>query len=90
MYVILPQSLPVAVPVIGSVFIGIIKNSSAAYLMGVIEMIKGTEMKTAGNYRYLEAYCAVAVIYWLITIIIESITHLLEKYVRGHIKGAVV
>jgi L-cystine transport system permease protein len=90
MYVILPQSLPVAVPVIGSVFIGIIKNSSAAYLMGVIEMIKGTEMKTAGNYRYLEAYCAVAVIYWLITIIIENITHLLEKYVRGHIKGAVV
>jgi len=89
-YVILPQSLPVAVPVIGSVFIGIIKSSSAAYLMGVIEMIKGTEMKTAGNYRYLEAYCAVAVIYWLITLIIERITHSLEKYTRVHIKGAAV
>jgi len=90
MYVILPQSLPVAVPVIGSVFIGIIKSSSAAYLMGVVEMIQGTGMKTAGNYRYLEAYCAVAVIYWLITLIIERITHLLEKYARGHIKGAAV
>ena len=90
MCVIIPQSLPVAVPVIGSVFIGIIKGSSAAYLMGVIEMIMGTEMKTAGNYRYLEAYCAAAVIYWLITIIIERITHILEKYVRVHIKGAAV
>jgi len=87
-YVIIPQCLPVAVPFIGSVFIGIIKSSSAAYLMGVIEMIKGTEMKTAGNYRYLEAYCAVAVIYWLITLIVERITSILEKYARVHIKGA--
>jgi His/Glu/Gln/Arg/opine family amino acid ABC transporter permease subunit len=88
LYVILPQSLPVAVPIIGSVFIGIIKSSSAAYLMGIIEMIQGTAMKTAGNYRYLEAYCAAAVIYWLITIAVEQMTRLLENYVRGHIKGA--
>jgi L-cystine transport system permease protein len=86
-HVILPQCLPVAVPILGSIFIGLIKASAAAYLLGVIEMIQGTEMKTAGNYKYLEAYCAVAVVYWLMTILVEQITRLLEKYVRSHIKG---
>ncbi len=88
-HVVLPQSLPVAIPILGSAFIGIIKGSSAAYLMGIIEMIQGTSMKTAGNYRYLEAYCAVAVIYWLLTLLVEQLTRQAEKQVRSHLKGGV-
>jgi L-cystine transport system permease protein len=88
-HIVLPQSLPVAVPIVGSSFIGIVKGSSAAYLLGIIEMIQGTGMKTAGNYRYLEAYCAVALIYWGITILIERVTAAAEKRVRLHMKGGV-
>jgi L-cystine transport system permease protein len=88
-HIVLPQSLPVAVPIIGSSFIGIVKGSSAAYLLGIIEMIQGTEMKTAGNYRYLEAYCAVALIYWGITILIEQASRKIERKVRRHMKGGV-
>jgi L-cystine transport system permease protein len=89
-YVVIPQCFPVAIPVIGSSFIGIIKGSSTAYLMGIIEMIQGTSMKTAGNYRFLEAYCAVAVIYWGMTILIEQITHTAEKKAAAYMKGSVV
>jgi L-cystine transport system permease protein len=88
-HIVLPQSLPVAIPIVGSSFIGIVKGSSAAYLLGIIEMIQGTGMKTAGNYRYLEAYCAVALIYWGITILIERVTAAAEKRVRLHMKGGV-
>jgi L-cystine transport system permease protein len=88
-HIVLPQSLPVAVPIVGSSFIGIVKGSSAAYLLGIIEMIQGTNMKTAGNYRYLEAYCAVALVYWGITILIERLTALTEKRVRLHVKGGI-
>jgi L-cystine transport system permease protein len=88
-HIVLPQSLPVAVPIVGSSFIGIVKGSSAAYLLGIIEMIQGTAMKTAGNYRYLEAYCAVALIYWGITILIERLTAVAEKRVRLHMKGGI-
>jgi L-cystine transport system permease protein len=88
-HIVLPQSLPVAVPIVGSSFIGIVKGSSAAYLLGIIEMIQGTNMKTAGNYRYLEAYCAVALIYWGITILIERLTAITETRVRLHMKGGV-
>jgi L-cystine transport system permease protein len=83
-YIVLPQSLPVAVPIIGSSFIGIIKGSAAAYLLGIIEIIQGTAMKTAGNYRYLEAYCAVAVVYWGITILVERLTFVVERQVKRH------
>jgi L-cystine transport system permease protein len=86
-YLVIPQSLPVAIPIIGSSFIGIIKGSAAAYLLGVIEMIYGTAMKTAGNYRYLEAYCATALIYWGLTILVERISDRAEKRVRRHMKG---
>jgi L-cystine transport system permease protein len=85
-YIVLPQSLPVAVPIIGSAFIGIIKGSSAAYLLGIIEIIQGTAMKTAGNYRYLEAYCAVAVVYWGITIVVERLTFVAERQVKRHFR----
>jgi L-cystine transport system permease protein len=85
-YIVLPQSLPVAVPIIGSAFIGIIKGSSAAYLLGIIEIIQGTAMKTAGNYRYLEAYCAVAVVYWGITILVERLTFVIEHQVKRHFR----
>ncbi|MDR1986818.1 MAG: amino acid ABC transporter permease [Treponema sp.] len=88
-HIVLPQSLPVAVPIVGSSFIAIVKGSSAAYLLGIIEMIQGTAMKTAGNYRYLEAYCAVALMYWAITILIEQLTGVAEKNVRLHMKGGV-
>jgi His/Glu/Gln/Arg/opine family amino acid ABC transporter permease subunit len=88
-YIVLPQSLPVAVPIVGSAFIGIIKGSSAAFLLGIIEMIQGTAMKTAGNYRYLEAYCSVALIYWGLTVIVERATWLLERRVRLYMKGGV-
>ncbi|MDR3138331.1 MAG: amino acid ABC transporter permease [Treponema sp.] len=86
-HIVIPQSLPVAVPIVGSVFIGIIKGSSAAYLLGVVEMIQGTAMKTAGNYRYLEAYCAVALIYWGLTFLVERATWLAEKKVKLYLGG---
>jgi L-cystine transport system permease protein len=88
-HIVLPQSLPVAVPILGSAFIGIVKGSAAAYLLGIVEMIQGVSMKTAGNYRFLEAYCAVAIIYWGMTILIERITFYLEKRVRKHTLGGV-
>jgi His/Glu/Gln/Arg/opine family amino acid ABC transporter permease subunit len=86
-YVVIPQCFQVAIPVIGSSFIGIIKGSSTAYIMGIIEMIQGTSMKTAGNYKYLEAYCAVAVIYWGLTILIEQITRFAEGKAAQYMKG---
>jgi His/Glu/Gln/Arg/opine family amino acid ABC transporter permease subunit len=89
LFVVLPQHLPVAIPSFGSAFIAIMKGSTAAYLLGIVEMIQGTSMKTAGNYKYLEAYCATALVYWCMTMLIERLTFFMEKKIRRHIKGGV-
>jgi His/Glu/Gln/Arg/opine family amino acid ABC transporter permease subunit len=89
LFVVLPQHLPVAIPFFGSAFIAIMKGSTAAYLLGVVEMIQGTAMKTAGNYKYLEAYCATAIVYWCMTMLIERLTFFMEKKIRIHIRGGV-
>jgi His/Glu/Gln/Arg/opine family amino acid ABC transporter permease subunit len=86
-YIVLPQSLPVAIPVLGSSFIVMIKGSSAAYLLGVVEMLQAATMEVSGNYRYLEAYCATAMIYWGLSFLVERITFAGERYVNRHTRG---
>jgi His/Glu/Gln/Arg/opine family amino acid ABC transporter permease subunit len=86
-YIVLPQSLPVAIPVLGSSFIVMIKGSSAAYLLGVVEMLQAATMEVSGNYRYLEAYCATAMIYWGLSFLAERLTFICERRVSLHTRG---
>lgn len=85
-YIVLP-SLPVAIPVLGSSFIVMIKGSSAAYLLGVIEMLQAATMEVSGNYRYLEAYCATAMIYWGLSFLVAHLTFACEHRVSLHMRG---
>ena len=71
--IILPQSLPVAVPLIGSNFIGLIKGSAIASLISVVEIINATLFEASGNYKFLEAYVAAAVVYWALCILVERL-----------------
>jgi His/Glu/Gln/Arg/opine family amino acid ABC transporter permease subunit len=88
-HIVLPQSLPVAIPVLGSSFIVMIKGSSAAYLLGVVEMLQAATMEVSGNYRYLEAYCATAMIYWGLSFLVERLTFACERRVTLHTRGGI-
>lgn len=80
--VIIPQALPVAVPIFGNTFIGLTKGTSLVYMIGVTDLITGVKIEANANYRYLEAYVAVAVIYWALCIGIEQGVRLLSKCVK--------
>ncbi len=88
--IIIPQALPVAVPLIGSNFIGLIKGSAIASLISVVEIINGTLFEANGNYKFLEAYLAAAVIYWALCMLVERIVAFLETRVGVFGKGGVV
>ena len=88
--IVLPQALPVAVPLIGNNFIGLIKGSSVASLISVVEMINATLYEASGNYKFLEAYVAVALLYWVLCITVEQLTRLLENRVGVYGRGGVV
>lgn len=88
--IVIPQALPVAVPLIGSNFIGLIKGSAIASLISVVEIINATLYEASGNYKFLEAYVAAAIIYWALCILVERLVALLENRVGVYGKGGVV
>jgi L-cystine transport system permease protein len=77
--IVLPQALPVAVPMLCSTFIGLVKGSSLAFMVSVTDLLNAALITATANYRFLEAYVAAAVVYWIICIVIERSGFYLEK-----------
>ncbi|MDQ0204502.1 amino acid ABC transporter permease [Pectinatus haikarae] len=82
--VILPQSLPVAIPVLGNNLIGLIKGSSVVYLITVLDVMNGALTTAQINYRFLEAYIAAAFIYWGICLLTEWLFTVWENHTKKY------
>jgi L-cystine transport system permease protein len=78
--IILPQVIPVAVPVLCNNLISFVKMSSLMFYIAVMDILNSTMIPATANYKFLEAYIAAALIYWGICLIIEQISKLLERY----------
>lgn len=70
--IIIPQALPVAIPIVANTFITLIKSSSLAYLLTVIDVLNGCKIYADVSYKFLEAYVAAAIIYYIICLGIEQ------------------
>lgn len=77
--VLLPQALTVALPSLGNSLISLIKGTSLAFTCSVVEMTARGKILAGNNYRYFEVYCSLAIIYWLLTVVIEWTFKILEK-----------
>ncbi len=77
--VIIPEALEIAVPGLVNSLIGLIKGTSLAFACGIVEITAQAQIISGRSYRYLEGYVALAIIYWIITIIIEQLLKILEK-----------
>ncbi|MBR6381860.1 MAG: amino acid ABC transporter permease [Lachnospiraceae bacterium] len=77
--IILPEALTVALPGLGNSFIGVIKGTSLAFTCAVVEITAKGQILAGRNYRFFEVYVSLAIIYWVITIIIEQLIKFFEK-----------
>lgn len=79
--IILPQCTVVAVPNFTNALINLIKEGSLAYTIGLIDIMgKGQLIIGANQGSYnLETYLALFILYWILTIVIEKASKLLEK-----------
>ena len=84
--VIIPQAMPVAVPILGNTFIGLVKGTALVYMIGIVDILDATKIQANANYRYLEAYIAAAIIFWIMCIAIEKGTTVLSKKVNDFAK----
>lgn len=77
--IIIPEALTVALPTIGNSLISAIKGTSLAFTCAVVEITAQGKIIGGRNYRYFEVYCSLAIIYWIVTVVIEQILKIAEK-----------
>ena len=80
--IILPEAIEVALPSLGNSFIGLIKGTSLAFTCAVVEMTAQGKILAGRTFRYFETYISLAIIYWVITIVVENTIKVIEKKIR--------
>jgi polar amino acid transport system permease protein len=65
--VILPQAARIVIPPTGNMLIGMVKDSSLVYLIGVPELLRVSNRLANRTFRYFEVYLATVFIYLALT-----------------------
>ncbi|MCC7023979.1 MAG: amino acid ABC transporter permease [Thermomicrobiales bacterium] len=74
-----PQAARVAIPPVGSRFIALIKDTSLASVVTVVELTAVAESIGSSTFRYLEMFAIVAMIYWVINSLLSLGQEVLER-----------
>lgn len=80
--IIFPQALVVGLPNFGNSLIALLQEGALAYTIGLIDVVGKAELIIASNYNThaLEIFLALAVIYWILSILIEQFFLKLEQF----------
>jgi len=81
-YVILPQAFRIILPPITSEFMNVIKNSSVALTIGLLELTGRARAMQEFSFHVFEAFAAATVIYLLTNMVVVLGMRALEKKVR--------
>jgi glutamate/aspartate transport system permease protein len=80
--VILPQAFRIILPPITSEFMNVIKNSSVALTIGLLELTGRARAMQEFSFRVFEAFTAATVIYLLTNLVVVLLMRALERRVR--------
>ena len=80
-YVLLPMAFRIILPPLSSEFLNIIKNSSVALTIGLIELTAAARSMQEFSFQVFEAFTGATVIYILINIVVVSGMQRLERRV---------
>ncbi|MBK0421747.1 amino acid ABC transporter permease [Leucobacter sp. CSA2] len=78
----IPVASVVAFPTLVNHFIGMLKQSSLAFVVSVVEITAFAKILGGRDYRYFEAYLATAIIYWALTVIVEQLARIIERQMQ--------
>lgn len=81
--IIIPQALPPSVAGMGNYLLGILKDTPVLSVIGVAELIQTANSLGSENYRYLEPYTMVGIIFLLISLPSAALLRSFERWVRG-------
>jgi glutamate/aspartate transport system permease protein len=81
-HVLLPQAFRIILPPLTSEFMNIIKNSSVALTIGLLELTGRARAMQEFSFRVFEAFTAATVIYLLTNLLVVLAMRALERNVR--------
>lgn len=84
--IIFPQMFRVVIPPLTNSILSLLKITALVNVMGVSDILKSATDAATESYAFLEAYVAAALVFWVLGIIIERISKMLEKYFAKSIK----
>ncbi|EOT30205.1 amino acid ABC transporter permease [Enterococcus saccharolyticus] len=87
--VLLPQAIPVSLPMFSNLLINLIKASALGSMVSVVDVFAAAKITAQQNYRFLEAYIAVAIVYWAMSFVIEKGTGFLEERMTRKLRRSV-
>lgn len=87
--IIIPQALGKSIPNFTNVLIGYLHATSLAFLVSIKELTGVANIVASVNLKFLEAFIAVGIIYWAVSILIEIFAHFIEKKVMVYSKDGI-
>ena len=87
--IVVPQAFKIALPNIGSMFIGMIKDTSTFTVIGLLEVVRVTQNVNAQTFQPFVLYTAAAGIYVLVAFAVDLLFRLGESTLAAPPKGAV-
>lgn len=82
--IVLPQALAIAVPVFSNLVLALLKDTSLAFTLGVMEMTGKAQTLGSLTQHFIEAYLALALIYLMISFTIEKLLLVAERRLMRH------
>jgi ABC-type amino acid transport system permease subunit len=80
--VVLPQAFRTILPPLGNDFVAMVKDSSLVSVLGVTDITQLGKVAAASNFRYMETYNVVALIYLAMTVTLSLALRKLEARLR--------
>ena len=86
--VILPQAFTVALPPLGNSLISMVKETSLAFSISLVDMMAQAKLVGSRSFRFFEVYVVASILYWGVCILIEQALSFIEKRMRRYERRA--
>jgi L-cystine transport system permease protein len=79
LHIIFPQAIRVAIPSFGVDLVGLFQSTSLAFLLGAVDVIGRARIIGSNTGHSLDVYVDAAIIFIVISVLMELIFHLIQK-----------
>jgi His/Glu/Gln/Arg/opine family amino acid ABC transporter permease subunit len=87
--VTLPQATKIAIPNIGSMFIGMVKDTSTFTVIGLTEVVRVTQNINSTYFQPFVLYTAAALLYVVVAFLIDFLFRAIEKVMESPPRGRI-